>query len=270
MNWVDSALIAAAGFAAGAINTIVGAGSLITYPVLVFLGVPPVVANISNTIGLSPGSISGAWAYRHELADQKARMWRLIPVTLIGAITGAVLLTMLPRSAFKVVVPFLILISSLLVGIQPWLSNHKSRNQTVPRDRHPAAIQTAPSARLTPAVRTRWMPLTISVFLASIYGGYFSAAQGVILLGLLGLFMTDGLQRQNALKNLLQAVVNVVAAIFFIALGGVSWYLVALLAAGSLVGAPAGAYIAKRVPTKLFRIGIVIFGIAMAYVMTRL
>lgn len=266
MNWVDSVIIIAAGFAAGAINTIVGAGSLITYPVLVFLGVPPVVANISNTIGLSPGSISGAWAYRSELLGQRTRMWRLVPVTLTGAIIGAVLLIMLPSSTFKIVVPFLILISSILVGIQPWLfSRRGKRSRTAQKT---AILGSTPVSRTEPIAPTRWAPLMISVFLASVYGGYFSAAQGVILLGLLGLFMTDDVQRQNALKNLLQAVVNVVAAIFFIALGGVSWYLVALLALGSLLGAPAGAYLAKRVPAKLFRIGIVVFGVAMAYVMT--
>jgi len=236
--------LVAAGFAAGAVNTIVGSGSLITYPVMVFLGVPPVTANIANTVGLVPGSIAGAWGYRDKLPGKKKLLVRLGAASLTGAIGGATLLTQLPKAAFALVVPVLILAAAALVGIQPLIVR-----------------------RTRPAGGTRWGQLIFWVFLAGVYGGYFSAAQGVILLGLLGIFLASGLQEQNAVKNMLQALVNIVAAIFFVIIGGVAWPYAGLVAIGSLIGAPVGAVVAKRIPTRGFRIGIVVFGVLMAIVM---
>ncbi|HEU0256313.1 MAG TPA: sulfite exporter TauE/SafE family protein [Microbacteriaceae bacterium] len=236
--------VIAAGFAAGAVNTIVGSGSLITYPVMVFFGVPPVTANIANTIGLVPGSVAGAWGYRKRLKGMLRLLLRLGIVSLLGAIVGAVLLTQLPSTAFKLAVPVLILAAALLVGLQPKIAAHTQGGG-----------------------RTRLGQLTFWVFLASVYGGYFSAAQGVILLGLLGVFLPVGLQEQNAVKNVLQAIVNIVAAVFFVILGHVAWFYVVCVAIGSVIGAPVGAMLAQRIPARPFRIGIVIFGIAMAIVM---
>jgi uncharacterized membrane protein YfcA len=244
VSLIDAAAVVAAGFAAGAVNTMVGSGSLITYPVMVFLGVPPVTANIANTVGLVPGSIAGAWGYRDKLAGKRTLLLRLGAASLTGAICGAVLLTQLPKAAFALVVPVLILGAALLVGFQPLIVK-----------------------RTRPAGGTRWGQLTFWVFLSGIYGGYFSAAQGVILLGLLGIFLASSLQEQNAVKNVLQALVNIVAAIFFVTIGGVAWKYAALVAVGSLVGAPVGAALAKAIPTRGFRIGIVVFGVLMAIVM---
>jgi uncharacterized membrane protein YfcA len=241
---IELLVVVAAGFAAGAVNTIVGSGSLITYPVMVLLGVPPVSANIANTVGLVPGSIAGAWSYRDKLPDQRSLLITLGTASLTGAIGGAILLTQLPKGAFALVVPALILAAALLVGLQPLI---------VKRTRLGA--------------RPRWRQLVFWVFLSGVYGGYFSAAQGVILLGLLGLFMTSGLQEDNAVKNVLQALVNVVAAVFFVMIGGVAWQYAGPVAIGSLIGAPVGALIGKRIPTRSFRIGIVVFGTLMAVVM---
>lgn len=245
MSLISMFAVVAAGFAAGAVNTIVGSGSLITYPVLVLLGVPPVSANIANTVGLVPGSIAGAWGYRHELKGARTILLRLGATSLIGAALGAALLIVLPSVAFRIAVPFLIFFAALLVALQPQIVKIMKE-----------------------AGGTRWFSLLFAVFLASIYGGYFSAAQGIILLGILGLFLSVGLQEQNAIKNVLQALVNIVAAVFFIVVsGGVVWVYAGLIALGSVIGAPTGAYLAKRIPTNLFRIGIVVFGIAMAVVM---
>lgn len=246
MSALGAAAVIGAGFAAGAVNTIVGAGSLITYPTMVFMGVPAVTANIANSVGLVPGSVTGAWAYRHELRGQNRAIWRLVPMSMLGAVAGAALLTHLPNTAFKVIVPVLVLFATVLVAIAPRLNRSA-----------PGSVQV-----------TRWGPLGISVLLASVYGGYFSAAQGVILLGVMGIFMSNGLQEQNALKNLLQLVVNVVAACFFVAEGRVDWGYAALVALGAVVGAPVGAALARRVPAKPFRVGIVVFGLVMTAILT--
>lgn len=239
-------LVALAGLGAGIINTAVGSGSLITYPILVLVGLPPVTANITNTVGLAPGAVAGAWAYRHELVKQKSTILRLLPVAVVGAAIGAALLFVLPSKAFQFAVPVLILISAALVAFQPAIARRLGNR----------------------AGHTLWGSLTASVLAASIYGGYFSAAQGVILLGVLGIFLSSGLQQQNALKNLLQATVNVVAAIFFIIAGGTNWLFAGCVAVGALCGAPIGARLARRLPATVFRVAIVVFGIIVAGVMT--
>ncbi len=233
--------VVVAGFGAGLINTLVGSGSLITYPVMVLFGVPPVTANIANTVGLVPGSLAGSWGYRRELARLRPLLLRLGAASVIGALIGAFLLTRLPSSTFSYVVPFLILFAALLVAFQPRIA-----------------------AAMKPVEGTRWRPLLVVVFLAGIYGGYFSAAQGIILLGVLGLYLSADLQEQNALKNLLQTLVNVVAAVFFVASGRIAWGYAGCVAVGSVIGALVGAWLARRLPAKFFRVFIVVFGLAMA------
>lgn len=244
MSAIEWGAVIAAGFGAGAVNTIVGSGSLITYPVMVFLGLPPVTANIANTVGLVPGSIAGAWGYRDKLNGSRKLIVRLGAASLTGAICGAILLTQLPKGAFELIVPALILGAALVVGLQPLIVK-----------------------RIRLAENTNWSQLTFWVFLSGIYGGYFSAAQGIILLGLLGLFLASGLQEQNAVKNVLQALVNIVAAIVFVVVGGVAWKYTVMVAIGSLIGAPVGAKVAKRIPARVFRIGIGVLGVLMAAVM---
>lgn len=232
-----------AGLGAGVVNTAVGSGSLITYPVLLLTGLPPVVANVTNTVGLAPGALAGAWAFRRELRQHKRMLWRLVPIAAVGAVGGGALLLVLPSEAFQLIVPVLIIGAALLVGLQPLLLRRTRRADAADS-------------------RSRGVALGASVFGASVYGGYFSAAQGIILLGLFGLFIPGDVQAQNALKNLLQAVVNVVAAGFFLITATVNLMFVLAVAIGSLVGAPLGAWLARRTPPSVFRAVVAVFGCA--------
>ncbi|MGV8970238.1 MAG: sulfite exporter TauE/SafE family protein [Microbacteriaceae bacterium] len=235
-----------AGLIAGIINTAVGSGSLVTYPALLLVGVPPVIANVTNTLGLAPSAVAGALAYRAELREQGHAVMRLVPMAVAGAVIGASLLLVLPATVFTVVVPALIIASVVLVAVQPLIA----------RRRQGAG-----------ANGTRWAVLSVTIFAASVYGGYFSASQGIILLGILGLLLHSGMQAQNALKNLLQAVVNVVAALFFVFTSEIDWLFAGCIAVGAIIGAPIGAMLARRLPAKLFRIVIVAFGSVVACIL---
>jgi uncharacterized membrane protein YfcA len=230
-----------AGVAAGCINVIVGSGSLITFPVLVTLGYPPVVANVSNTVGLVPGSLSGAFGYRRELNGQRVRLVRLGVASVIGAVTGGLLLLTLPASAFEVIVPVLIGVACVLVVAQPRLSVWLSGRQ-----RHPHGGP--------------WLWLT--VLASGVYGGYFGAAQGVVLLALLGSFLDENLQRVNAVKNVLTGIVNGAAALLFIAVAHVNWWAALFIAVGSTIGGLLGASIGRRLPSIVLRVIIVVVGVA--------
>ena len=214
----EIAAIAAAGMAAGAINTLVGSGTLVTFPVLLAFGYSPVTANVSNTVGLVPGSVSGAIGYRRELEGQRTRTLRFAVASALGGITGAVLLLVLPASAFEAIVPVFIAIALVSVVLQPRL------------DRLVAEHRPPPEAHGTGLPR-------VLVYIAGVYGGYFGAAQGILLLAILGLALPDDLQRVNALKNVLAGIVNGVAALIFIAVADVAWGPAPLIAAGAVVGA---------------------------------
>jgi uncharacterized membrane protein YfcA len=233
-------VIFAAGLAAGCINVIVGSGSLITFPVLIALGYPPVVANVSNTVGLVPGSASGVYGYRRELNGQRTRVLRLGIASMIGAVTGGLLLLVLPEETFEIVVPALIALACVLVVMQPKLSQWLSG-----RPRHPHGGP--------------W--LWLGVLASGVYGGYFGAAQGVILLGLLATFLAEDLQRVNAVKNVLAGVVNATAAVLFILIAHVNWAIVVCIAVGSTLGGLAGASIGRRLPPLVLRILIVVVGV---------
>lgn len=237
--------ILGAGLAAGTINTIVGSGSLITFPTLLALGYAPVVANVSNTVGLVTGSISGAIGYRRELEGQLARVRVLGAASMAGGLAGGVLLLALPASVFENVVPVLILIACVLVAFQPRLAARLAAGAG------PARPHGGP-----------W--LFLAVFATGIYGGYFGAAQGVILIALLGIFIDDGLQRLNALKNVLAALVNGIAAVLFVVLAEVDWAVAGLLAAGAICGGQLGARLGRRIPAGWLRAVIVVVGVAVA------
>jgi uncharacterized membrane protein YfcA len=232
-----------AGLAAGAINTVVGSGTLITFPTLIAFGVPPVTANVSNTIGLVPGVASGTIGYRRELKGQRARAIRLGSASVLGGIAGAVLLLSLPEGAFSAIVPALILVGLLLVVLQPRISAWVSR-------RHDGA-------------RGEFGPWWVwpAVLGTGVYGGYFGAAQGVILMGVLGIGIADGLQRLNGLKNVLAGLVNGVAGVIFLVVADVDWTVVALIAAGSIVGAQLGATVGRRLSPFVLRVVIVVVGL---------
>jgi uncharacterized membrane protein YfcA len=232
-----------AGMAAGTINVVVGSGTLITFPTLLAFGVPPVTANVSNTIGLVPGVASGVVGYRRELRGQRARAIRLGSASVSGGVVGAILLLSLPPGAFSAIVPALILVGLLLVVLQPRVSAWVDA-------RHEGA-------------RGEFGPWWVwpAVFGTGVYGGYFGAAQGVILMGLLGIGIADSLQRLNGLKNVLAGLVNGVAGLIFVVVAHVDWTVVALIAAGSIVGGQVGATVGRRLSPLVLRIVIVVVGL---------
>jgi uncharacterized protein len=238
--------ILVAGMAAGTINTVVGSGTLITFPTLLAFGVPPVTANVSNNLGLVPGSIAGAWGYRRELAGQRSRVLRLVSASVIGAFTGAVLLLTLPAGAFEAIVPVLILLGVVLVIFQPRLSAWVVRRA----ERRGTTIDHHGAWWVWPAV-----------LLAGVYGGYFGAAQGVLLMGILGIGVAETLQRSNAVKNVLAAFVNGVAGVLFALVADVDWAVAGLIAMGAVIGGLLGANVGRRLPPLVLRVVIVVVGV---------
>lgn len=245
MPWYEVVALLAAGMAAGTINTIVGSGTLITFPTLLFFGYAPLVANVSNTVGLVAGGLTGIHGYRAELVGQGPTLRRLVPVSFLGALTGAILLLKLPESAFDAIVPVLIAAALLLVLFGP-------RLQAWAAARHPDHDSLG-----------RRLLMTVGVYAAGIYGGYFGAAQGVLLVGIMSVLMTISLQRINALKNVLGTVVNSVAAITFmlVAWERINWPVAALIAAGALAGGYVGARVGRRLSPVALRGVIVVIGV---------
>ncbi|MGH3274693.1 MAG: sulfite exporter TauE/SafE family protein [Streptosporangiaceae bacterium] len=250
MGVAEAIAIFAAGTSAGVINAVVGSGSLITFPTLLAFGFPPVVANVSNNIGLVPGNASAAWGYRRELSGQRGRLIRLSLFSALGSLAGAVALLALPAGAFKLIVPALILLACVLVLVQPRLSARIAAR----RERRGADGADA-SAR-PGAV------LCAGVLGAGAYGGYFGAAQGVLLMGLLGTFIDENMQRINGAKNVLAGIANATAAIVYIFFAPhISWVAVLLIAVSSTIGGLVGARIGRRLPPTVLRIFIVVIGV---------
>ncbi|MFJ8646949.1 sulfite exporter TauE/SafE family protein [Streptomyces sp. NPDC093546] len=246
----------AAGIGAGTINTIVGSGTLITFPVLIATGLPPVTATVSNALGLIPGSISGAIGYRAELTGQRRRILRLGTAAAIGGLCGAVLLLLLPETAFETIVPVLVGLALVLVVLQPRISRAVQRR----RERQGEATGDPAGG---PA-------LFVGLLLASVYGGYFTAAQGIIYLSLMGMLLHDTLQRLNATKNILAAVVNSIAALFFLFVAHFDWTAVLLIAVGSTIGGQIGAKVGRRLPPTALRALIIAVGLfAIVQLVTR-
>jgi uncharacterized protein len=237
----EIAIVVAAGFFAGGINTVVGSGTLITFPVLLAIGYPPVVANVSNSIGLVPGSVTGAIGYRRELRGQTPRLVRFGAVTVVGAVAGALLLLVLPPDAFEAVVPALIVVALVLVLLQPRIARRLAERSP---DRHPHG----------------GVPLLLGVFGTAVYGGYFGAAQGVILVALMGILVDETLQRLNAVKNVFVATANLVSGVVFVFVADVDWLVVVLLAGGSILGGLVGARIGRRLRPFWLRAAIVVVG----------
>jgi uncharacterized protein len=242
----EALAIFAAGVAAGGINAIVGSGSLITFPTLLAFGFPPVTANVSNNVGLVPGNCSGAFGYRRELAGQRGRLIRLGLAASAGGLTGAILLLTLPASAFRLVVPALIVIACAGVLLQPKIAAWVASRGEAERPGHGGPV------------------LTGGVFLSGVYGGYFGAAQGVLVIGLLGSFLDESLQRVNGAKNVLVALVNGIAAVVFVLFAHISWPVVALIAAGSTIGGLLGARFGRRLPPAALRLLVVVIGLVAA------
>jgi uncharacterized protein len=252
---IDMILIALAGVGAGAINAVVGSGTLITFPTLVALGYPPVTATMSNAVGLVAGGISGTWGYRRELRGQWDRLRWQVPGSVLGAILGSWLLLHLPEKVFVEVVPVLLIGALLLVVFGPRIQGWARRRAD------------ADGRSLEHVSRGRMVALVAGTFAVGIYGGYFTAAQGILLIGVMGALLPEDMQRMNAAKNLLSLLVNVVAAAAYtlVAFDRISWLAAALIAVGSLIGGFLGAHYGRRLSPNALRVIIVIVGLIGLY-----
>lgn len=248
---MESFLIVLAGFAAGVVNVVAGAGTLITFPALLSMGIPPVVANISSSVGLIPGSLSGVWGFRRELRPHWRTAVRLGACSGVGAALGGCLLLVLPSASFGIVVPYLLLLAAALAALQPLISARvKARDQGV---EHASVLRRA--------------VLPVAALLTGVYGGYFGAAQGVILLAVLGIVWTGTLTEANGVKNVLVAVANGVSAIVFIVVGAVDWPIALLVGAGALLGGLVGARLSRWLPAVVLRTLLVIVATVAAIVL---
>ncbi|KGN32620.1 membrane protein [Knoellia sinensis KCTC 19936] len=253
MGPAEAALIFAAGIAAGTINTVVGSGTLVTFPTLLFFGYAPVTANVSNSVGLVAGGLTGSWGYRHELRGAWHTLLRWMPMSLLGGVVGAVLLLVLDPSAFEAIVPVLIGLGVALVMVGPrlsaWTAAHRGG--------------TAASGALGEHSPQRAAALLVGIFATAVYGGYFGAAQGVILMGVLTTLTSEGVQRLNGIKNVLSTIVNAVAALTFIIVAPehVNWAVAGLIGAGALIGGVIGARVGRWLPPNVLRAVIVVIGV---------
>ncbi|MGL4173314.1 MAG: sulfite exporter TauE/SafE family protein [Actinomycetota bacterium] len=264
MSWLEIITVCLSGLLAGGINAVVGSGSLLTFPSLVAIGIPPITANMSNTIGLILGGVSGTWGYRRELKGQAPQIRWLLPAAVIGSACGAGLLLVLPSSFFDAAVPILIAGAVLLVIISPRLTSRARRT-------HIADEVPFPAHRRIPRRRPKHFPRRHSHVFSlyglltgtAVYGGYFGAAFGVLLIATLDLSLSDTLQRINALKNLLATTINGVASIVFVFVASdrVHWTIVALLAVGTFIGGLLGARLGRLLPARAFRGLIVAVGV---------
>jgi uncharacterized membrane protein YfcA len=246
---LQAVAVAAAGVVAGMINTVVGSGTLITFPVLLAVGYSPLTANVSNGLGLVPGSLFGAIGYRRELGGQGARVRRFGVASVVGAVIGAVLLLVLPPRAFSAVVPVLIVLALVMVVAQPWLARR-------------LAARRAKEEENKEKERSDGWWLWLGILGTGIYGGYFGAAQGVLLLGLMGVVLSESLQRINAVKNVLAMLANLASGIVFVFVAHVSWIAVVLIAVGSGVGGVLGARVGRKLSPIVLRGLIVVIGLA--------
>jgi uncharacterized membrane protein YfcA len=248
-------IIALAGVGAGAINAIVGSGTLITFPTLVALGYPPVTSTMSNAVGLVAGGISGTWGYRHELRGQWDRLRWQIPASFVGAVLGAWLLLHLPEKVFTAVVPVLLIGALILVVLGPRIQSYARRRA----DDAGRSVEDVSPGRMA--------ALVAGTFAVGIYGGYFTAAQGILLIGVMGALLPESMQRMNGAKNLLSLVVNVVAAVAYtlVAFDRISWEAAGLIAVGSLIGGWLGARYGRKLSPNALRIVIVVVGLIGLY-----
>jgi uncharacterized membrane protein YfcA len=257
VEFFSGILVFFAGLWAGTINSVVGSGTLVTFPVLIALGLAPVTASMSNAMGLVAGGAAGAWGYRRELKGRGRQLLRLLPASLLGGISGAWLLLHLPEKVFHYAAPVLIVLALLMVVFQPrlqcWVRTREENPEHALRDKHHSVL------------------LVVLVFLAGVYGGYFVAAQGILLVAILGIFMTGTIQNANAMKNILVLGVNLIAATSYLlfAFGRINWTVVAIIAVSSLIGGLVGSKVGRRLSPPvlrgvIFALGLVALGFMVA------
>jgi uncharacterized protein len=250
-------LLAAAAMAAGAVNAVAGGGSLVSFPALLAVGYPALTANVTNSVALTPGYLGGTVGYRRELAGQRARVLALGATSAAGAVLGAVLLLVSSPALFERIVPFLIFLACALLAVQTRLAR-------LVRERRAGDGRQAPAGPVGAdphGADRHTVPLFAAQFLAAVYGAYFGAGVGIMMLAILGIFLTDTLQRLNALKGLLSLLVSVVAAVWFALFAEVSWVAVAVMAAASLLGGQLGVLLARRLNDQVLRWLVVAFGV---------
>lgn len=263
MSPADAVLIAFGAVVAGAMNAVVGAGTLVTFPMLLAMGVPPIVANVSNSIGLVPGAVTGAYGFRSTLSGRAGLVTWLAVGSAIGGIAGGVLLLRLPPEAFERVVPPLLLAAAAMAAVQPRVAAHVVRR----RERRAAVVPAdGVAAALTPgATAIRISPvLWLAVLFTGVYGGYFGAAQGVVLLAVLGMFAGGDLQEVNGIKNVLAGVANLVSSLLFVGFARVDWRIVGLVAVGAATGGGLGGRYGRRLPARLLRMLVVLVAVTAA------
>ena len=252
MTALEALLVLVTGFGAGVLSSTVGVASLLSFPVLVALGLPPVVANVSNTLGMIPAGLGGVVGYREEVREGGRLSVVIVVVCAAGAVIGAALLLGLPPGVFEAIVPFLILFTCLLVGVQPriaaWLRARHERQH---------GEQLAERRHMSPAT-------TFFATVTGVYGGYFGAGAGVMMVAVLGLGTDLELRVVNGLKTLSLMVGNIVAGLIFVVVADPRWDVAAVLAAGSLVGGYVGARIGRKLPDAVFRWAVVAAGIVAA------
>lgn len=249
LSFLEYILVGLAASAAGFVNAIAGGGTLITFPLLTAIGVPAVIANVTNTVALCPGYLGATYAQRQDLKDQSKRLWLFIPAAVIGGILGALLLLNSGERLFRSIVPYLILLASALLAIgepvKKWLNR---RNKT-----HGIIVE-----------KTAWA--IIPVILASIYGGYFGAGLSVIVLAVLGLVLQDSITKLNALKQIIAFSVNIAAAIFFVFSGNVNWPIALIMAVFALLGGTLGGRLAGRIKPSTLRWTVVTIGVVVSII----
>jgi len=247
MSPIELVIVGIAAVGAGAVNALAGGGTLISFPVLLALGVPPIAANITNAVALCPGYFGATIAQRQNLRGQRQRLWICVPAGLIGGLVGGMILVRTGERTFQVLVPYMLFIASALLAVQDRVRAAVTRRLSNPRHARHAALSVA-----------------IPVALAGIYGGFFSAGMSVIILAVLGMTLDDTLTRLNALKQAVSFSVNVAAAVFFLFSGHVLWVVAAVMAVGALIGGALGGRVASRMKPTVLRWIVVAVGFALA------
>jgi uncharacterized membrane protein YfcA len=266
MDLTHPALLISAGLAAGAVNAVAGGGSLVSFPALVAAGYPSLTANVTNTAALWPGYIGGVVGFRADLDEQRTRAVSYSLTSVAGAIAGCLLLLATPGRVFDALVPILILLACVLLGAQPWVSR-AVRRLTEPGSSRPDSAASRGITAYPDTSRLSTVLLHGGIFVGGAYGAYFGAGLGVLLLGILGAFLPDRLNRVNAVRSVLSLVINTVALLAFTLFGPVQWRLVAMMAPASLLGGFLGARAARRMSAAVLRMLVVAFGVAVASVL---
>ncbi|MCD0443917.1 sulfite exporter TauE/SafE family protein [Glycomyces sp. A-F 0318] len=247
MNLLQVSLLLAAGLLGGGLNAVAGGGSLITYPTLMAVGVPPLYANATNGIAVAPAYAAAAFGSRENLRPQKRRMLQLIPTALVASVCGALLLLNTPHSVFEAIVPFLVLAATVLMAIGPWV-NRKVTALNGGRDLHPAALHAG-------------------VFAGCLYGSYFNAALGLILMAVIAMGVSEKLARVGALKNFCTMLVGVVTCVMYGVWAEVDWLAIGVLVPATFLGGYLGARVFQKIPERPLRIAIVVYGLVLSAIL---